>query len=470
MSRIWIDIDVLFSSSSIEICPPSVLRVVLEICQALQVSASTQVGFVRRKGGPQNWVCVDWSDVQDLPAVTRYRAGALHLTGRQVSTTKPSKISEGASFTQTNGVADVLKTQLQVLRAGSGWFGAAARYSLQRWQDNRARRTALSKTAHVPVRRHRASVLSGSSLREVVRPGDLFLALGPTWEREDYPQTVRWLRDVLRVRFGLFVHDLLPVYRQEWFLKNKTSRYGTWHQTILPLVDQVFVDGVNAASEVTTYLAQISRPLLQPIVTVPLGTAPTSTDAHLLVQERGEIGVEEEYVLCVGTLEPRKNHELLLRVWRRLLQVMPGTTIPKLILVGEVGWLVSDLMQQLENSDWLNGHVQLVSAPSDAQLEHLYRNCLFTVAPSLAGGVSLPVLESLHYGKPCLASQALAGNVSDQGLVKHFDPLNLHDALRVIRHAIEDRHNLKQWAKEIENRFKPVSWRQSAETILRHTV
>lgn len=468
MSRIWIDVDVLFSNASREVCPPSVLRVVLEVGQALQFCAPDQVGFVRRKDSPQDWVCVDWADLQELPAVTRYRDGALHVTKRQAAPKKLLKGLEGRLAQQGSGVADVLKTQLQVFRAGSGWFGAVLRYNVKQWQDNRARRVALSKTARVPVKQHRSSITKGCSLKDIARPGDMFLALGPRWDQADYARTVRWLRDVLRVRFGLFVHDLLPVRRQEWFPRNRTAQCATWHQTILPLVDQIFVDGVTIASDVTAYLAQISRPLLQPIVTVPVGSAPALMDGQMSSEPVPEIGVEGEYVLCVGTLEPRKNHELLLRVWRRLLEANPKAVLPKLVLVGQVGWLVSDLMQQLENSDWLNGHVQLVSAPSDAQLAHLYRNCLFTVAPSLSGGVSLPVLESLHYGKPCLASHALTESVSDQGLVRHFDPLNLHDALRVIRNTLEKRDGLQHWAEEIQRRFKPVSWEQSAETILHY--
>lgn len=470
MNRIWIDVDVLFTSPSLEACSEDVRRFLVEVCQALQACAPDRIGFVHRKGGPQDWISVNWTDVKDLPVVTQYRAGALHVIGRQSEAKKHSKARNGAAPPHVAGIADVLRTQFQVLRAASGWFGAAARYGVQQWQENLARRSILSKNDGATGKSRHSALLNGAPLKDLARPGDFFLALGPSWNRPDYSQTIRWLRDVMRVQFGLFVHDLQPVRYPEWFTKATNTHYEAWHRTVLPLVDQVFVRSDAVAEEVTGYLAHIKRPLLRPIVTVPVGSRSAPTGGNLSRQAARKIPLKENYVLCVGTLEPRRNHELLLRVWRHLQKGMAEDSLPKLVFVGQVGWLVSDLMQQLENSDWLNGQVLLVSAPSDAQRDALYRNCLFTVDPSLAGDLSLPALESLQYGKPCLASKPPVERTNDQGLVRYFDPLNLHDAARVIGKAIEDRDELKCWADEIERRFKPVFWQQSAQTILRHTL
>ena len=61
------------------------------------------------------------------------------------------------------------------------------------------------------------------------------------------------------------------------------------------------------------------------------------------------------YALFVSTIEARKNHVLLMRVWQRLLNEMPSHAVPTLVFAGRVGWMVSDLMQQLDNTDWLDG-------------------------------------------------------------------------------------------------------------------
>ena len=68
----------------------------------------------------------------------------------------------------------------------------------------------------------------------------------------------------------------------------------------------------------------------------------------------------EPYVLCVSTIEVRKNHLLLFRAWRRLVEEMPAGTVPKLVLAGGIGWLVDDLMQQMRNAAFLDGRVEVV--------------------------------------------------------------------------------------------------------------
>ena len=70
------------------------------------------------------------------------------------------------------------------------------------------------------------------------------------------------------------------------------------------------------------------------------------------------------------------------------------------MFAGRVGWLVQDLMQQLKNTDWLDGKIILVDSPSDAELETLYEDCLFTLFPSFYEGWGLPVTESLAMARP----------------------------------------------------------------------
>jgi glycosyltransferase involved in cell wall biosynthesis len=132
-----------------------------------------------------------------------------------------------------------------------------------------------------------------------------------------------------------------------------------------------------------------------------------------------------------------------------------------------VGWLVADLMQQLENTAWLDGKIRLVQDPTDAELRALYSGCLFTLFPSLYEGWGLPVTESLAFGKPCIASNRTSLPEAGGRLARYFDPDDLHDAYRVIRAAIEDRHGLAAWEQRVVREFRPVSWEETAEAIMR---
>jgi glycosyltransferase involved in cell wall biosynthesis len=173
------------------------------------------------------------------------------------------------------------------------------------------------------------------------------------------------------------------------------------------------------------------------------------------------------YVLFVSTLEARKNHVLLFRTWRRLLTDLPRDRVPTLVFAGNVGWLVADLMQQLENARWLDGKIQLVSHPSDEELRALYRGCQFTVFPSLHEGWGLPVSESLALGRPCLASNTTSLPEAGGDLARYFDPENFDSAYRAVRGVIDDPAGLEAWREKVRRDFRPVPWSESATAIRR---
>lgn len=92
----------------------------------------------------------------------------------------------------------------------------------------------------------------------------------------------------------------------------------------------------------------------------------------------------------------------MFQVWARLLREKAYEDIPTLVFAGRPASMVEDLMQQMENTEYLDGKVRLIREPSDEELRGLYRNCLFTVFPSLYEGWGLPVTESLLLGGPAL--------------------------------------------------------------------
>ena len=177
--------------------------------------------------------------------------------------------------------------------------------------------------------------------------------------------------------------------------------------------------------------------------------------------------VQEPYVLFVSTIEARKNHALLFRVWRRMLEEMPVENVPTLVFAGREGWLVSDLMQQLENAEWLDGKIRFIQNPTDAELRRLYADCSFTIFPSFFEGWGLPVTESLSMGRPCLASGTTSIPEAGGQLSRYFNPDNINEAYTLIRKTIEDTEGLKAWTKQVRSEFQPVPWTESAKAILK---
>jgi glycosyltransferase involved in cell wall biosynthesis len=207
---------------------------------------------------------------------------------------------------------------------------------------------------------------------------------------------------------------------------------------------------------------------------VPIGTG-FGEAAHCSASARpAGLPAPGSYVLFVSTVEVRKNHALLFSVWRKLEDevragVRDAASVPILVFAGRVGWLVSDLLGQLENTHWLHGKVRLIPDPSDAELRALYRGCLFTAFPSWFEGWGLPVSESLAFGKPCLASCATALPEAGGDLCRYFDPGDVASAHQAIAALLDTPGALAAWEDRVRREFRPVPWSATAAAVLEAT-
>ena len=135
------------------------------------------------------------------------------------------------------------------------------------------------------------------------------------------------------------------------------------------------------------------------VFAIPL--APQSAFAPLspaeTVQTRRRLGVEDEFLLFTGTIEPRKNLATLLKAFDEVLRTT--ALRPQLVIAGKVGWKQNDLLKGVTTD-----RVKLVGYVSDADLRALYSSCRAFVYPSIFEGFGLPPLEAMACGAPVIAS------------------------------------------------------------------
>jgi hypothetical protein len=171
------------------------------------------------------------------------------------------------------------------------------------------------------------------------------------------------------------------------------------------------------------------------------------------------------FVLYVSTIEIRKNHTLLFRIWKELIRRHGSDKVPKLIFVGRPGWRVSDLMDQLESTRFLDGHIQIVHGLSDADLAALYKAALYTAFPSFEEGWGLPVGESLIFGTPVVASNTSSVPEVAGDFVAYEDPHNLWASYALYERMIFDPGFRDDFASRIRG-FRPRQWTDVAADLL----
>ena len=137
---------------------------------------------------------------------------------------------------------------------------------------------------------------------------------------------------------------------------------------------------------------------------LPIFVAPTPIAATFSTPRHVEpnLGQHPYFVFC-STLEPRKNHLMILAVWRALVERL-GAGAPRLVLVGTRGWHYDPIIDLIERSPSLRTRVREVGGLSTPGLKRLIDNAQAVLMPSFGEGYGLPVHEALAAGAPVLAS------------------------------------------------------------------
>jgi len=148
-----------------------------------------------------------------------------------------------------------------------------------------------------------------------------------------------------------------------------------------------------------------------------------------MVETRKRFGVEDDFLLFVGTLEPRKNLLTLLKAFD---QILRHTSFrPQLVVAGGEGWLMDETFSFMQDSG-INEQLRLTGYLDDEELRALYSSCKVFVYPSLYEGFGLPPLEAMACGAPVVASRipALQETLADAAaLVEPLDAGGLAESI-----------------------------------------
>lgn len=178
---------------------------------------------------------------------------------------------------------------------------------------------------------------------------------------------------------------------------------------------------------------------------------------------RRRLKVEDEFLLFVGTIEPRKN---LLTLARAFDEILRTTRLrPQLVIAGKEGWLTEELFTYLKSSE-IRERVRFTGYVSDDDLRALYSSCRAFVYPSLYEGFGLPPLEAMACGAPVITSriQSIMETVGDAAcLVSQTDFRDLASALIRVLEDSGERARLSSAGLE---RAKGFSWERTASATL----
>lgn len=298
--------------------------------------------------------------------------------------------------------------------------------------------------------------------------GAYLINLGTSWWLRNYFLFVRQAKARFGIRYVPFVHDLIPVMAPEHCTKELTQDFISWIVGAFEHADFFLVNSQATKRDLLTVGNVLGRaPDEDKIAVVRLDADFRKPTAGPTAKPGlGRWGLNHTpFVLFVSTIESRKNHLCAFEAWIQLVRTHGPRKTPKLVCVGNRGWLNDAVYAQLSSSPALEGHVVMLSGLSDMDLAQLYEGCLFTLYPSRYEGWGLPVTESLCHGKVPLVSDTSSLPEAGGDYAVYFEAGSTRRLTEALERLIFDSAYREARERLIAETFSPRTWRDVAEQV-----
>ncbi|WP_336980705.1 glycosyltransferase family 1 protein [Altererythrobacter fulvus] len=265
----------------------------------------------------------------------------------------------------------------------------------------------------------------------------------------DLDSHVRWSQ-ACGFRSVYLIHDLIPLTHGEHCRPHAIRRHRGRVQNALRHASGIIVNSAATANDLAGFSTREKLPS-PPVLVARLAGAS-------LAVRPSALGTQEPYFLCVGTIEPRKNHLMLLDLWQNLAARMGKTAVPRLIIVGQWGANSGAVRQKLQDCAGLGDRVLLLENCGDAALGDWIAGARALLMPTLAEGFGLPMVEALRLGTPVIASDLPCFKEIGEGIPTLIAPHDIAAWDRAILDFMADSpERLRQLA--LLRAYRPTSWK-----------
>jgi glycosyltransferase involved in cell wall biosynthesis len=280
--------------------------------------------------------------------------------------------------------------------------------------------------------------------------------------------------DVLHVQFTappfapcpvvVTIHDLSFEHLPETFNRRSRTQLRLTVRRSAKRAARVITDSEHARQDI------ISTYGLEPntVSNIPLGAGvgfQPVTDAAELQRVRNLYGIEGDYILSVGSIQPRKNLGRLIASYSYLRKVRAEGKLPKLVIVGKRAWLYNETLRAIEDNG-LRDSIILTGYVPERDLPALYSGAVCFVYPSFFEGFGLPLVEAMKCGVPVIAGDRTSPPevVGQAGLL--VDPFDVQALASAIERLIGNSDFRNELRVKGLDRAREFDWRETARRTL----
>jgi len=274
------------------------------------------------------------------------------------------------------------------------------------------------------------------------------------------PKTMRAMMEMPDHSKTVMIHDTIPIDHPGFQTEASRAKFIERLTTVINFAHNIIVPSDEVRENVEQRMVGTGHRV--PVTVAPLGVdiGPPPVDV-----ERSE----KPYFVVLGTIEPRKNHKLLLDIWERMHRKMDEHRIPELRIIGARGWRNEEVLNWLDTSPLVGRTVFELGDLSDKDMKRHLAGATALLFPSHVEGFGLPPFEAATMGVPTITSPLRTTEIHLGDMAIYADPDDMYQWFKAIRDlASEDlaeqtkRHadlrafRLPTWQKHFERVFELI--------------
>lgn len=258
------------------------------------------------------------------------------------------------------------------------------------------------------------------------------------------------------------VMDLSYMYYPYLFKKRDLYKLDKWTSYSVKQAKKVLTISKSSKDDIIKYykLEPNNVRVVYPGIKLGNKFIKTKNSMNNLKLLKEKYSIQNDYVLFVGTLQPRKNIQRLIEAFSKV-----DSPSLDLVIIGKKGWMYEEILKAPKKFE-IENKVKFLDYVSDEDIPAFYKNAECFILPSLYEGFGLPVLEAMKYGCPVLTSNVSSLPEAGGGAAVYFDPLNVSDISAKIKLVLENKGLQAKMAETGLEQVKKFSWEKAAfETL-----
>ena len=270
------------------------------------------------------------------------------------------------------------------------------------------------------------------------------------------PQTMRAMMEMPDHSKVVMIHDTIPIDHPTFQTEASRAKFVERLTTVINFANHIVVPSDEVRENVEKRMVGTGRRV--PVTVSPLGVDIGSTPIDYEKSDK-------PYFVIVGTIEPRKNHKLLLEIWERMNRKMDEDQIPELRIIGARGWGNSEVFDILDHSPMMGRTVRELGPLSDREMKRHLAGATALLFPSLAEGYGLPPFEAATFGVPSICAPLRPTEIHLGDMAIYADTDDMYQWFQAIRDLASE--DLAEQTRRISalRAFQLPTWEKHFERV-----